>query len=434
MRRSAVKGFGSGNEDRCWRRGQEVRCLTRITGKILCLFILTFFCLSAAECPAETLQAEEPDTVTIPRELYERYRKMDTLMEIMDMVDSYYYEEADESGLLDGAAAGLLESLGDPYTFYYTAESFASYMEHQQGQYAGIGIQISTSYVTRTSTISRVFAGSPAEAAGVQRGDILYQVEDLMVTPETIQDAVSIMRGIPGTTVQVTFLRGDEKLEMTVGRAQIAINRVESCMLPSKIGYIRLWEFMGDCAQRFREAYDALKAEGMEGLILDLRDNPGGLLNDALAIGDIFLDSGILTYIEYRGGMKQYYRTTDGAEEIPLCILINENSASCSELLAGALRDRLGCRVIGVTSFGKGVVQRLLQVDPEGAAMQLTIAQYFTPSGTAVHHIGIEPDIVSTLPEGDHGMYQLGDTADPQLKAALDDMTQTLSSTRKKGE
>lgn len=396
--------------------------------------MMTALCLPSAGSESEALPASGTDTVTIPRELYEQYRKMDTLMEILDVVEANYYEEIDESSLFDGAAAGLLDSLEDPYTFYYTAESFASYMEHQQGNYAGIGIQISTSYVTRTSTISRVFAGSPAEAAGVQRGDVLYQVEDLMVTPETIQDAVTIMRGTPGTTVHVTFLRGDEKLELTVGRAQISINRVESCMLTSQIGYIRLWEFMGDCANQFKEAYDGLKAQGMEGLILDLRDNPGGLLNDALAIGDLFLDSGVLTYIEYRNGQKQYYRTSEGAEDLPICVIVNENSASCSELLTGALRDRLGTRVVGVTSYGKGVVQHLLQVDAEGAAMQLTVAQYFTPSGFAVHKVGIEPDVVIGLPEGDNGMYKLGDLADPQLQAALDDMSSTLSSTHKKGE
>ncbi len=408
--------------------------MQRIKAIFLYFLMMTALCLPSVGSESEALPASGTDTVTIPRELYEQYRKMDTLMEILDVVEANYYEEIDESSLFDGAAAGLLDSLGDPYTFYYTAESFASYMEHQQGNYAGIGIQISTSYVTRTSTISRVFAGSPAEAAGVQRGDVLYQVEDLMVTPETIQDAVTIMRGTPGTTVHVTFLRGDEKLELTVGRAQISINRVESCMLTSQIGYIRLWEFMGDCANQFKEAYDGLKAQGMEGLILDLRDNPGGLLNDALAIGDLFLDSGVLTYIEYRNGQKQYYRTSEGAEDLPICVIVNENSASCSELLTGALRDRLGTRVVGVTSYGKGVVQHLLQVDAEGAAMQLTVAQYFTPSGFAVHKVGIEPDVVIGLPEGDNGMYKLGDLADPQLQAALDDMSSTLSSTHKKGE
>ncbi len=378
--------------------------------------------------------AESEGTVTIPRALYEQYRKLDTLMEIMDVVEGSYYEETQEDTLIDGAAAGLLQSLDDPYTFYYTAESFASYMEHQSGEYAGIGIQISTSYVTRLSTISRVFAGSPAEAAGVHRGDILYQVEDLLVTPETINDAVSIMRGTPGTTVNVSFLRGEEQLDLTVGRAQISMNRVESCMLPEQIGYIRLWEFMGDAPEGMRSAFDGLKEQGMKGLLLDLRDNPGGLLDHAIAIGDMFLDEGVLTYVQYKDGSKQYYRTSKGAEDIPICVLVNENSASCSELLTGALRDRLGSRVIGMTSYGKGVVQKLLQVDRKGDAMQLTIGQYFTPNGTTVHHTGIEPDVEVSLPEGDNGMHQLGDLTDVQLNAAWEDMLQTLNSMQEKGE
>ncbi len=378
--------------------------------------------------------AEEPDTVTISREQYERYQKVDTLLEIMGYVEDAYYEDVDEGLLLDGAAAGLLSSLGDPYTFYYTAESFASYMEHQSGEYAGIGIQISTSYVTRLSTISRVFTGSPAEAAGVQRGDILYQVEDMFVTPETIQDAVNIMRGTPGTSVNVKFLRGDEILEMTVARAKIKMNRVESCMLPEQIGYIHLWEFMGDCVDGFKAAYYDLKDKGMKGLVLDLRDNPGGLLDDGVGIGDLFLDSGVLTYMEYRNGTRRYYRTGPGTEDLPVCVLINENSASCSELLTGALRDRLGSRVIGKTSYGKGVVQTLLQLDEKGDAMQLTIAQYFTPLGKEVHHVGIVPDVEIALPEGDNGMYPLGDLADIQLRKAWEDMLQTLNMSEEKGE
>lgn len=378
--------------------------------------------------------AESEGTVTIPTALYEQYRKLDTLMEIMDVVEGSYYEETQEDTLIDGAAAGLLQSLDDPYTFYYTAESFASYMEHQSGEYAGIGIQISTSYVTRLSTISRVFSGSPAEAAGVHRGDILYQVEDLLVTPETINEAVSIMRGTPGTTVNVSFLRGEEQLDLTVGRAQISMNRVESCMLPEQIGYIRLWEFMGDAPEGMRSAFDGLKEQGMKGLLLDLRDNPGGLLDHAIAIGDMFLDEGVLTYVQYKDGSKQYYRTSEGAEDIPICVLVNENSASCSELLTGALRDRLGSRVIGMTSYGKGVVQKLLQVDRKGDAMQLTIGQYFTPNGTTVHHTGIEPDVEVSLPEGDNGMHQLGDLTDVQLNTAWEDMLQTLNSMQEKGE
>ena len=390
---------------------------------ILCMILTLNLCL----LPLMSLSdGSAEDTVTLSKDLYTMYRKFDKLLEIMEIVEEDYYEDVDEKALLEGAAAGLLSSLGDPYTYFYTADSFATYMEHQGGQYAGIGIQISTSYITRLSTISRVFAGSPAEAAGVHRGDILYQVEDLLVTPETINEAVSIMRGTPGTTVRVTFLRGEEQLDLVVGRAQITMNRVESCMLGDEIGYIRLWEFMGDCAQMFQTAMNDLMAEGMKGLILDLRDNPGGLLDDAVAIGDIFLDEGILTYIEYRDGTRQDYRTGKGRVDIPVAVIINENSVSCSELLTGALRDRLGTRVIGSTSYGKGVVQQLMRLNSEGEAMQLTIAQYYTPNGLAVHHVGIEPDVVISLPEGDNGMYQLGDMNDVQLRTAFEDMKATL--------
>ncbi|MBQ9306308.1 MAG: S41 family peptidase [Clostridia bacterium] len=386
---------------------------------ILSAFLAALFLLLPLSGMAE-------DTVTIPRSVYDMYRKIDTLVEMMEIVQENYYEDVDEKTLLDGAAQGMLRSLGDPYTFYYTAESFADYMEHQKGEYAGIGIQISTSYVTGLSTISRVFSGSPAQEADVHRGDILVQVEDLVVTPDTITDAVNIMRGTPGTDVEVVFRRGEELLTKTVGRAQITMNRVESCMLENQIGYIRLWEFAGECVSQFTEALDSLTQAGMRGLILDLRDNPGGLLDDAIAIGNHFLDEGVLTYLQYRNGETQYYYTSKGSQEIELVILVNENSASCSELLTGALRDRLGSLVVGVTSFGKGVVQHLMQVDAEGDAMQLTVAQYFTPSGTEVHHNGIEPDHWVELAEGDNGMYLLGDLSDPQLHAAWVDICNLL--------
>ena len=385
------------------------RCVSLLLAGLLALTVLPAY-------------GESGDTVTLSRELYEQYMKVKTLVQIQEIVENNYYEDVDEDTLLDGAAAGLLRSLEDPYTFYYTAENYSSYLEHQKGEYAGIGIQISTSYVTRLSTISRVFAGSPAEAEDVHRGDILYQVEDLLVTPETIQDAVNIMRGTPGTTVQVTFRRGNEMLEKTVMRAQININRVESCMLDQGIGYIRLWEFAGNCAEQFQEALSSLQAQDMRGLILDLRDNPGGLVDDALAIGDLFLEEGLLTYIQFRDGARYEYHTAPGSLDLVLVVLVNENSASCSELLTGALQDRLGSFVVGTVTFGKGVVQYLMQLDEKGNAMQVTVAEYFTPDGNKVHKQGITPEHLVELPEGDNGMYALGDLSDPQLLAAWKDI------------
>lgn len=366
------------------------------------------------------------DTVTISKEEYERYKQFDTLIELMDLVDYGYFEEYDVQDMLDGAANGLLLGLGDPYTFYYTPEEYAELWEEDEGEYAGVGIQISTSYLTGLCTISRVFDNGPAREAGVLKGDILYMVEDLYVNSSTINDAVDIMRGTPGTSVHVVFLRGTEEIEYDLIRAQITVNRIDSGMLTDDIGYIYLYEFAGDCATEFQAAVKDLQGKGAKGIIIDLRDNPGGWVNDAEAIGDIFLDAGTLCYLQYNDGSREYYRTKDGKTEMELVVLMNEHSASSSEILAGALKDRANASIVGVQSYGKGIVQTVVGLDG-GAGMQMTIAQYYTPNGNAVHKVGITPDVEIPLPDGDVGMYDFGDLNDPQLSKALEVMQQKLA-------
>lgn len=370
--------------------------------------------------------SQTESTVTISREQYERYRQMDTLLSVMDVVNTYYYKDSDTKTMLDGAAQGLLLSLQDPYTFYYSAEDYANLWEEDEGSYAGVGIQISGSYVTGICTVSRVFTNGPAEAAGVHKGDILRRVEDVEVDITTLEEAVDIMRGEVGTSVTVVMERNGEEITFELERANVVVNRVESGMLADGVGYIYLYDFAGDCAVRFEEALQTLVDQGARGLILDLRDNPGGWVNDAVTIADHFLDKGTVCYLEYKDGSREYEYSKDGKLSLPLVVLMNEFSASASEILAGALQDRADATVVGVQSFGKGVVQFVLPVGDEGAGMQVTAAQYFTPDGNAVHTIGITPDVEVALPEGDNGMYEFGDLSDPQLNCALEVMQDKL--------
>lgn len=376
----------------------------------------------APEITSNAPVSADSNTVTISREQYEKYQQFDQLLELMEIVDQGFFEDYDTQDMLDGAAYGLLSGLGDPYTFYYTPEEYAELWEEDEGEYAGVGIQISTSYLTGICTISRVFDNGPAHEAGVHKGDILYKVEDLYVNSSTINDAVDIMRGTPGTQVHVTFLRGSEEIEFVLTRANISVNRIDSMMLTDEIGYIYLYEFAGDCAEKFEAKVKEMVAAGAKGLILDLRDNPGGWVNDAQDIADVFLDEGILCYLQYKSGERYYYRTKDGKTDIPLVILINENSASSSEILTGALKDRTNATVVGVQSYGKGIVQSVVPLS-DGAGMQITVAQYYTPHGNAVHKLGITPDVEV---EGDNGMYELGDLTDAQLAKALEVMQEKL--------
>lgn len=366
------------------------------------------------------------DTVTISKELYEKYQQFDKLIEMQEIAQYYYIEDVEANDMIEGAAMGLLTGLDDPYTFYYTPEAYAEYWEDDKGEYAGVGIQITGNYATGLCTISRVFDNGPALEAGVHKGDILYKVEDLYVDAYSLQDAVDIMRGTPGTDVNVTFLRNGEEISFVLTRAQINVNRVEAMMLDEGIGYIMLYEFMGDCAVKFETALNDLVAQGAKGVIIDLRDNPGGAVDDAKAIGDLFLDKGTLCYLEYRDGTREYYHTKNGKTEVPLVILMNENSASSSEILAGALKDRADATIVGVQSYGKGIVQSLIPLSDDGSGMQLTIAQYFTPNGNKVHKIGITPDVEIALPKGDNGMYEFGDLGDPQLCRALEVMKEKM--------
>lgn len=360
------------------------------------------------------------DTVTISRSEYERLQRYAELDEIWQIVETYYYQEPDEESMLDGAEMGLLYGLGDPYTYYYTPEQYAQLWADDEGEYAGIGIQIMGDYITGLCTISRVFLDSPALDAGLRKGDILTRVEDVDVVATTLQDAVNIMRGEPGTPVNVQVQRGDQLLDFVVDRAVVHVNWVNSCMLEGNVGYISLYEFSGDCSPSFAVHLDNLMNEGARSLIIDLRDNPGGWVDDAQKVADMFLAEGNVASLVYRDGTTELYTTTtDGKENpIPLVVLVNEYSASASEILAGALQDRGRATIVGTQTFGKGVVQYVLPVGTRGAGMQITVAQYYTPNGNEVHKVGITPDIEATLPEGDTTMYDIGDLSDAQLKKA----------------
>ena len=370
------------------------------------------------------------DTVTISREEYNKYRQFAEMYDIMDAANEQFYQEVDNDKLVEYATRGLMAGLDDPYSFYYDPEEYTKLWEDDEGNYVGIGVMIQANMETRMCTIIRVFKGGPAEAAGVQRGDILYRVgEDLYVNSSNLDEAVSIMRGTPGTDVDVTFLREGEEVTYTITRQQVNVNQVESKMIDDSIGYIALYEFAGKSDEEFRTALNQLTGKGAKGIIIDLRDNQGGWVDHAKNIADLFMDEGELCYLKYRNGEDhpEEYRTKDGKADVKIVILINENSASSSEILTGALRDCAEAVTVGVKSFGKGIIQGVYPVGTKGAGYQMTVAQYFTPKGTAVHKIGITPDYEVPLPEGDKGMYSFADTEhDVQLIKAIEVMKERL--------
>ncbi len=398
--------------------------VTKILMLIICLMLMLTSCSLLPTTMTDVVTGigqpgENGGMVTISQEEYDRLKQFEQLAELMDIVDQYYYQDPDHDAMIDGANMGLLYGLDDPYTFYYSAEDFAAMWEEDEGEYAGIGIQIMGNYSTGLCTVSRVFLDSPAMEVGMLKGDILIKVEDIDVTATTLQDAVDIMRGEVGTPVNVQVMRGDQVLDFVITRATVHVNWVNSCMLEGDVGYISLYEFSGDCSTAFEEHFNKLIDQGAKALIMDLRDNPGGWVDDSVKVADLFLDKGEVASLRYRDGSGETYTTKDGSNPIPLVVLVNENSASASEILSGALQDHERATIVGVQTYGKGVVQYVLPVGSDGAGMQLTVAQYFTPNGNEVHHVGITPDVIVEMPEEQKSMFfEIGDLTDVQLSEA----------------
>ena len=363
-------------------------------------------------------------TVTFSREEYERLKQYEKMAEVLQYIEYYYYQDPDVDAMMDNAIQGLLYALDDPYTFYYDEENWADLLEEEEGEYTGIGVQLQGSYKDYSVTIVRVFKDTPAQAAGLRKGDVIVRVEDIEVNVETMSAAVDVMRGEVGGTVQLEIYRDGEYLTFDITRTPIHMNNIDYAMLDNNVGYLIIYQFSTEALMNdFAKAIDALEAQGATSLILDLRDNPGGWVNDAVSVADRFLDNKLVVYSEIRGGYRTDDRYTNrGADDIPLVVLVNENSASSSEILSGALQDYGRATIVGTQTYGKGIMQQVVPLSDEKTGMQFTYCQYFTPHGNAVHGIGITPDVVVEMPEEmQYSMFEVGDMTDVQLQAAWEE-------------
>lgn len=387
----------------------------------ICLLILTLLAGTAFAFSASGESLRRRSTVTIDKTEYDRLKRYEKLDEVLQYIQAYYYKDPDVDAMLDTAIQGLLAGLEDPYTFYYDEENWKSMWEDEEGEYTGIGIQLLGNYADQSVKITRVFRDTPAQAVGMRKNDILVRVEDIEVTTETMQAAVNTMRGEVGGTVQVEVLRGEEYITFDITRAAIHLNNVDYTMLDNNVGYVVLYQFATDALiNDFTKAMDALEAEGARSIILDLRDNPGGWVDDAVNVADRFLDKKLVVYTNtrYEKHVDERY-TKSGADDIPLVVLVNGNSASSSEILSGALKDYGRATIVGTQTFGKGIMQYVLGLSDNVTGMQLTYCEYFTPKGNSVHGIGITPDIIVEMPdEITYADLELGDMSDPQLEAA----------------
>lgn len=313
---------------------------------------------------------------------------------IADLIDQYYYEDIDQDALIEGMYAGMVSGLGDPYSSYYTAEEYASLMEGTSGTYYGIGAVLTQNINTKIVTILHVYPGTPAEEAGVKDGDLIVKVGDIDGDSMELSELVTYIKGEEGTTVHLELMREGEKdhIELDVERRKIEVPTVQYQMLEGNTGLIQISEFSEATPEQFSDAIKDLQGQGMTSVIMDLRDNPGGVLQSVCKMLDELLPEGILVYTEDKYGNRSDYKSDKSCMDIPMAVLINGNSASASEIFAGAIKDYKYGTLIGTTSFGKGIVQTIIPME-DGSAVKVTMAKYFTPNGNYIHDAGITPDI-----------------------------------------
>ncbi len=347
----------------------------------------------------------------------------DKVEDIQELINENFYFGTEEADYEEGIYKGLLESLDDPYSVYYTKEEFAELQQETSGEYVGIGVQVSQDVKTMTITVTRVFPGSPAEEAGVLKGDVVTGVDDFVFNGEEVSDVVELIKGEEGTTVELEVYRESvgDYVRMTVERRKVENPTVTYEMLDDNIGYIQVTDFYDVTATQYVAAIENLEAQGMESLVVDLRDNPGGLLSAVIDMLNYMLPEGMLVYTEDKDGniTNQFASTNKHVFELPVAVLVNGNSASASEIYAGAMQDRGAATIVGTQTYGKGIVQRLYPLD-DGSGVKLTVSKYFTPNGNDIHEIGITPNEVIDLPDELKTKSVLEHDEDVQLQKAIE--------------
>lgn len=349
---------------------------------------------------------------------------------VKDLLQNRYYKPVDANDLFVGAIKGMAEAVGDPYTVYYDPEEMREFMEASTGNYGGIGVLVSMdeNYLL---TVAEVFPDSPAREAGIRKGDKIVKVDNEDVT--TIKDAdliVKKIKGTPGTVVTITVFREEimDYIDFRVTRRTINVSYVSSEMLDDEIGYIRIKQFDNDVSQDFLKHLQNLLAQGAKGVVIDLRDNPGGDYSEVVKICDTLLPSGLIVYVEDRYGNRREEVSDSNYVDIPMSVIVNGYSASASEIMSAALKDYGRAVLVGTKTYGKGVVQQIDMGFANGGGLKYTIARYFSPSGKSIQDMGVEPDIEVVLDEKlkNTSIDDIPHEKDNQLQVAIEEVRKQI--------
>ncbi|MCI9438596.1 MAG: S41 family peptidase [Lachnospiraceae bacterium] len=361
--------------------------------------------------------AEQPFEFSEDSALNEKVLKKIQMLE-RTIDQNFYLGEVTDEEIQDGIYRGIMASLGDPYSEYYSAEELSALMEQTEGIYYGIGAYISLDQATSLPKISGTIQGAPSEDAGLRANDLIYEVDGVSTYGMSLTEVVSLIKGPEDTSVKLTIIRegASDYLEVSVTRKQVETPTVEYAMMEDNMAYVQITEFDDVSVKQFENALNSAMAAGMKGLILDLRANPGGSLNAVVEMARMILPKGMIVYTEDKNGKRSEY-TCDGTKEleVPLVVLVDMNSASASEIMAGAIKDYSLGTLVGTTTFGKGIVQQIMPFR-DGSAVKITISAYYTPKGNNIHGIGIEPDVVCEF-DGE-AYYGSEDHPDNQLEKA----------------
>jgi len=395
---------------------------------LLCVVLVAAFVLGYLKMSGNILIVGEGGASTVNGDTILTQEVVDKIEELYSYMNIYYYEDVDRESIDEALYSGLLESLNDPYSVYYTPEEYEELMVSTSGTYCGIGAGVSQNLTTMEVTITKVYRGTPAEEAGLLAGDMIVAVGDLEAVTVSVDELVQNIRGEEGTVVHMTIYRPStgETLEFDVTRRFVELSSVEGEMLENGIAYIEITEFQSKTDEQFQAMVEEFKTQGMKGLIVDVRANPGGLLTSVVNMLDYVLPSGMVVYIEDKYGNREEYRSDAACLDIPMVVLSDQNSASASEIFAGALKDYEYATLVGKTTYGKGIVQNIIPLE-KGDAIKLTTAKYFTPNGNYIHGVGITPDVEVDYEYSGDSAAPYDKQYDSQFIKALEEMNKLLA-------
>lgn len=344
-----------------------------------------------------------------------------TLQKYKEIIDKYYLGDLDEEKLKEGAIKGYIEGLGDPYTEYISADEMEDYLSDTMGNFVGIGIYMVKNTEKGKIQVLAPIKGSPAEKAGIQAGDLILTVDGVDYSADEMTIASNKIKGEEGTTVTIEVLRGTETKKYELKREKVKVNQVEGKVLSNNIGYINFTSFDETTADDFKTKFEELNKQGIKSLIIDLRNNGGGIVDQALQIADYVADKDSVLLYEVDKNNKETVKKakTDPIINMPIIILTNENTASASEILAGALKDLGKAKTVGTTTYGKGVIQQILKLS-DGSGLKVTIEEYQTPNRNKIHKIGIAPDEEVKLPDSVTNVLNVTESEDTQLQKAIE--------------